>query len=305
MPRNIEVSIPAEQANAILERLRNVDGIVGWARYPGASLQPPGDVLSIQATSEGTRQVVALLEDCEATRLASIRTSGLSSLISAKHQTAINAESNETIWDEMAFMLRGDTNPSANFFVGMSLAGAIATAGLWSDTLHIIIGAMIVAPGFEPLARLPFALISGAYDLIRGGVLGTLGGYLMLAVGAALTAGILALSQPEVIHTLTHQQWVQYWSQITFPGVVSSILAGTAGAVLISGQRSVLTTGVMISLALIPSMALVGLGLSIGDISLAAKGFMHWALDVTLVIVMSAIVFAVKKHVLHRRRALS
>jgi hypothetical protein len=49
MPRTIEVSVSPEKVDAILRRVQGVEGVVGIARQRGASLRPPGDILSIQA----------------------------------------------------------------------------------------------------------------------------------------------------------------------------------------------------------------------------------------------------------------
>jgi uncharacterized membrane protein len=139
------------------------------------------------------------------------------SLVAADYQSAIDKESNETIWDEMAFMK----------------SAAV--------------------------------------------------GYLALAAGAACAGLILSLAGSGPEAPLGQQQWVQYWSTLTFAGTLISAFGGIAGAIVISGQRSVLTTGVMITLALIPSMALVGLGLITADWSLAGRGILRWLVDVVLV----------------------
>lgn len=61
----------------------------------------------------------------------------------------------------------------------------------------------------------------------------------------------------------------------------------------------------MITLALIPSMALVGVGIVTMDFLLAAQGLMRWAIDALLVIGLSALVFWLKQKTLHRGEALS
>jgi hypothetical protein len=42
MPRTIEISASAEKADATLQRLETLDGVVGLARQSGASIRPPG-----------------------------------------------------------------------------------------------------------------------------------------------------------------------------------------------------------------------------------------------------------------------
>lgn len=305
MPRSIEVSVPPQKADAIIERVEGMDGVVSLARQRGASLQPRGDIVSIQTTNDATRRVLRAIDELDVLDEGSIVTNEPRSIISPKHQEQINRESNETIWDEMAFLLRQDTNLAPNYLALMALAGAIAAAGLWTDTLHVVIGSMVIAPAFEPLVRIPFGFVAGPRRIAKTGLVSAVAGYIALAVGAAVALLILHAVDSTRTAELRTRYWVEFWSTLTATGVVVSTFAGAAGAVVVSGQRSVLTTGVMIALALIPSMAIVGMGLAVGDFALAGRGFARWAVDVGLVVLLSAAVFGLKRWYLNRHRALS
>lgn len=301
MPRSIEVSASPDTIDRILEEIESVGGIVSLSRQKGASLTPPGDVLNIYATDDATRSLLSVLSDLEVPKEGTVSLSEPTSLLSGEHQQLIDKESNETIWDDMAFLLRRDTNLSVNYLLLMALAGAITAAGLWSDTLHLIIGSMIIAPAFEPLLRMPLGLITRAKELIPSGLISTGAGYLALALGAVFATLTLSLWEPEVRPGLAEQRWVEYWSSLSFAGVLISCFGAIAGPVIVSAQRSVMTVGVMITLALIPSMGIVGMGLATGDLTLAGQGFIRWLVDALLVTVMSAMVFGLKQRFLHHR----
>jgi uncharacterized membrane protein len=101
---------------------------------------------------------------------------------------------------------------------------------------------------------------------------------------------------------------VRFWSTITATGVLTSAFAAAAaaaGAIVISGQRSVLTTGVMIALALIPSLTITGMAAVVGDLPLTGRGVARWAVDVVLVMAFSAVVIGIKRLYLQKHRALS
>lgn len=305
MPRSIEVSVSPEKADAVVRCVEGMDGVVGLARRRGASLQPPGDIVTIQTTNDGTRRVLRAMDELEVLDGGSIVTSEPRSILSPEHQEQINRETNETVWDEMAVLLRQDTNLAPNYLALMALAGAIAAVGLWTDTLHVVIGSMVIAPAFEPLVRLPFGFISGPRRIAKSGLVSAITGYVALAVGAAVALLILDVVDSTRTTELRTRSWVQFWSTLTATGVVASAFAAAAGAVVISGQRSVLTTGVMIALALIPSMTIVGMAVAVGDFALAGRGFVRWAVDAGLVVLLSAAVLVVKRLYLHRHRALS
>ena len=216
-----------------------------------------------------------------------------------------DAETNETIWDEMAFLLRRDTNLSVNFLSLMLLSGSVAAVGLWDNTLHIVIGAMVLAPGFEPLLRIPFGWIGGPAVLASRGLVSTLTGYVALAIGAALSFSVLRALDPAAPADLMARSWIQYWSSMTWPGVFLALVAGAAGAVVVTAQRSVLSAGVMIALALIPSMAIAGMAVAAGNLSLAGQGLLRWAVEAAAVAGAGALVLGLKQAFVHRRRALS
>jgi len=61
---------------------------------------------------------------------------------------------------------------------------------------------------------------------------------------------------------------------------------------------------VMVALALVPSMALVGVGLASGNPGLALGGLLRWGVEVTCVLVAGGTVLAIKRRVLHHRPVL-
>lgn len=299
MPRTIQISISSEKADLILQRIPQIEGICGLGRVRGASINPPGDVLTIDTTNDAARRVFAVLDELEVMEVASVRTSEPRCLLSRPCRRRLESESNETVWEEMASLLRADTNLQHNYLILMTLAGAVAGVGLWTDRLHIVIGAMLIAPAFEPLVRLAFGAVSLSGDMSRRGLVSSALGYALMAIGGAVSL-LLLRATSATPRVLAEGHWVQYWSTINVAGAYSSLLGALAGAVVIAGLRSVLTTGVMITLALVPSMSLVGMALVDGSLSLVGGAALRWGIDVVLVLVASLVVLALKRRFIHR-----
>lgn len=99
---------------------------------------------------------------------------------------------------------------------------------------------MVIVPGFEPLLCIPFSWIGGASrELVS-----SIAGYAALAVGATLSFFVLRTLDPAAPADLTARSWVQYWSTVTWSGTFLALIAETAGAVVVTAQRPVLSTGV-------------------------------------------------------------
>jgi hypothetical protein len=101
---------------------------------------------------------------------------------------------------------------------------------------------------------------------------------------------------------LPHLHWVMYWSSIQVSGLVVSLAAGVAGAVIVSARLTVFATGVMVALALVPSMALFGIGLVAGNPDIMLGGLQRWAVEVLCVLLGGGVVLALKRRILHHRR---
>jgi uncharacterized hydrophobic protein (TIGR00271 family) len=297
--RTIDISLPSEKANALIEDLRSANGVVGFSVHRGASMKPPGDVVTIQTTNEGFLELLGLLSGHDIGNETSIVTSEPRSLVSATSQKQIDQETNEASWPEMAALMRRDTNITTNYLLAMFFAGFVAACGLLADTLHIVIGAMLMAPGFEPLIRVPFGFLARERDSWLQGLTSTVVGYAVLIVGGAL--GLAAMSLlGQVEPELTDHEWIAYWSNVDPSAFPIALAAGAVGAVIVAAHRSVLTTGVMIALALIPSAAIIGMAIVVGDFGLAAVGLMRWSVDAACVAVAGGLVFLVKRLTSHR-----
>ncbi|PWC30383.1 DUF389 domain-containing protein [Teichococcus aestuarii] len=303
MSRTITILLPPERTDAVAARLGGCEGVVGLGLQRGGSLKPAGDVLTVQATNQGLAAARRVLDEHGiGTEVGLVTTGNPSSLIAAQGQDAISCEDDEADWEEMNTLMRQDTNIGSNFLLAMFLAGVVAAAGLWTDTLHIVIGAMVIAPGFEPILRVPFGLLGGRNQATLHGLKSTAGGYAALLLGAALAMLFLGMASPSAA-SLGEQHWVQYWTKAEISSVLVSLAAGAAGAVIIAAQHSVLTTGVMIALALIPTMTIVGMAVVSLEFVLAGKALLRWALDVVCVVAGGGSVFLLKRRMQHRGAA--
>jgi len=94
---------------------------------------------------------------------------------------------------------------------------------------------------------------------------------------------------------------VEYFTTITVESLLISVSAAFIGALLILSNRTILTAGVMIVVALVTSAAIAGLALVAGDFSMAIQAFGRWCLEVVIIILCSAIVFYIKKRTTMQR----
>lgn len=296
MARTVHITVPASDTDRLLERLGPLEGAVSILVHRGVAHRPKGDLVVLRGTNDMAEKAVAAIADMDLVRRGAVAIDEPVGLISGAARRELDGDTSEACWEEMDTMLRQNTNPSRNYIALMVLSGAVAGAGLALDRLHIVVGAMLIAPGFEPLVRVSLGLVSGLADTARRGAASVAIGYGALIAGGALGSGLAvwAGAAPD-LQAVTGQDWVGYWSTVQAPSVVVALLAGVAGAVVVNSHQTVFATGVMIALALVPAAAICGLGLLAGDPALALRGLGRWAVDAACVVATGLAVFAIKR----------
>ena len=306
MPRTIKVTVPKEETETIIADLRKVKGLIGLSIQRGGSLEPPGDVVSVDVVNNALNPMMQLLDSHKIGQRSgtSICTSEPTSIVSSSFSEELTRDTNEAIWEEMETTAGNESNMTPNMMTMMMLSGIISAIGILTNSIHVVVGAMIISPGFVPIVRIALGIItkSGAF---RRGLYDTFRGYLALMIGAAATMLVYKLTTEVGIQGkagyLEPGELTSYWTNITLPSVVVSAAAGIAGGFLIATNRSVLTGGVMIALALIPSAALSAMGLVVGEFSMSLDAFLRWLIDLGLVLIMSYGVFAWKRKKVYKR----
>lgn len=309
MPRVIEVSVPSEQTDRLVAELRNRDDVLGLRLQRGVSLKPPGDIVTI---STMTRSMYSLMPILDAYRVGTdsgtnLTTSEPVSLVAPSALDRLPGDESEGTWEEIETAIGKESNATINSLATMAISGFLAAIGLATNALHLVIAAMLIAPGFEPLIRisLGFILKSLAW---RRGLVQTAKTYAALLTGALVAAIIVRLNGTsptgeEEATYLPPNVLVDYWTSFSLTTLLITFVAGMAGAVLVAANRSVLTAGVMVALALVPGATLVMSGLVSGDIDIATRGALRWAHDFVIVVAAAALVFWWKQTQKHRRKS--
>ena len=151
--------------------------------------------------------------------------------------------------------IREGAQPSVDFFVMMGLSAAIATIGLLQNSPAVIIGAMLVAPLMAAIFGLSLGVVRGDLRLLRRSFTATLQGVLLaIAVAALLTLIIPANGVPSEALNRTRPSLLDL-------GV--ALASGAAGAyALCRKEVSAALPGVAIAAALVPPLAVIGIGIA-------------------------------------------
>jgi uncharacterized membrane protein len=297
MPRTVSVSLPSERTDDLLAEVRELQGLITLSVQKGVSLKPRGDLISVEVTDRDLKQLMQVLHRHGAAKDGEVSVSMAEAvgMVSASSGTAIGRDASSSSFEEMDYMIARESNMAIYRLLVMTMSGVVAVGGLASNSLHLVIGAMLVAPGFEPLVRISLGVVTRGPNW-RWGLIDTAKGYAALLIGAATMALLLRLTGQPVLEGrggyLSRGVLIDYWTTFTLTATVVTIAAGLSGALLIAAGRSVLTAGVMVALALVPSAALIGVGMASGDVHLAGMAAIRWVHDAVIVSVTALLVLA-------------
>ena len=306
MSRVVEVSLPNTDCDRLVPRIEKLEGLIGLRLQRNISVKPPGDVLAVELVNSAMTPFLNLLEEegLLFDEKVSISTSEPKSVISKSASKSLLSETHETNWEEALKGLLHDSNMTINSQIIMLFAGIVAAIGICTNSIHVVVGAMVIAPGFEPVSRLSLGLVTSHRDW-KNAVVDILKGYAALIAGGFIGAAIFMFLGKDLIPGtstyLSAGSLINYWTSITAPSIIVSIVAALAGGLIIVSNKSVLTAGVMIALALIPTASLLGICILEGNYTLAAKAGIRLLIDMLIVAVFSGLVFFLKRKTTQKR----
>jgi hypothetical protein len=298
VPRSITISVPQERAPDLVDDLSAFPGTLTLSRQPQASVVPPGDVVTVEVLDASISEVFALLSryGVGTDKAISVTSSEPTAVVSASSSQELARDRASSSFEEVEATLERESTMGPNKVAAMLAAGVIATVGLETNSVHLVIGAMVVAPGFEPFLKVALR-VAGRGRSFRQGFMDIGLGWTAVVVGAAGAALLLRLVGVAPDSTsggyLGPGRLLDYWREWTASATIVAIAGGVAGTMLVVATRAVLTAGVMIALALVPGAALVGIAAVHTDMDLAVDGAMRWAHDAVILTVAGAVTFAI------------
>jgi Domain of unknown function (DUF389) len=305
MHRTMDISVPSGVTEPLLGLLEQQEHVIGLGVSRGASIKPPGDVITVHVLNRGADAV--LHQVAQSTPEYSIVTAETSSIIDPKLDAQVENDVDEALWEELETGLRHQGRITSNFLVLMALGGVLAAIGLTSEgaaQATALIAASIVAPGFEPIAKMALGLSLGRWNVVGRGLTSTLAGYAVFILTAGLAFLLLRLFGAVEVSDFTENTELAHLAHPTAKEVLLSSAGAISGAVIMAAYRRSVIAGALIALVILPAAAVTGMGLSLGRPDLAGQGLERVGLDVALILGWGTVVFTIKQRTVHRRSPL-
>lgn len=253
----LRVICPAANTPSVTDLLRTEPGIAHVVVTRGVSQQPAGDVIEAAIAREVANDVLDRLTELGIARTGEISLHSLDTVVS---ETATAAEADThgegadaVIWDELLATTGEESQLNGIFLAFLTLSCLLAAVGIITDSAITIVGAMVVGPDFGPLAALAVALVAKRCALAARASLALGVGYptaMLITSILALIARATGLFDPA---TLSHLHAAAFIYNIGPYSAIVALLAGAAGMLALTSEKSGVLIGVFISVTTVPA----------------------------------------------------
>lgn len=183
-------------------------------------------------------------------------------------------------------------------------AGVFTATGIITDALHVALAGLILAPHFHPLLVVSFSLINKT-KVWKQGLKQTFLMYLALLAGAVLTGSVMkafgnTIAGGTPAYLPKAGTLIKYWASLNPTAYYIAAVAGFVGSFVAASRQPSLIPSITIALALVPSMAIVGIAAVAGEWHFAGTAIQRWLIEVGLCLIFSALAFLLKMKLSNR-----
>lgn len=302
---SVRVICPADLSPEAMAVLQATPSRSSLAHYPAASIDPPGDVFVIELQREA---VNALVDDLTAIGVAHEGTIVISEPGTWISQSALTAEMHsrhpdEVVWAEVIEEAYEQTTLTPIYLSFMIMATLLAAIAVITDSVILIIGAMVLGPDFMATIAMGLALVRRRRHLllqaIRTLVIGFAVAISVTVIAVALASAVGLVDAGSITGPRPGTQFIytpNVWSFIV------AIIAAAAGALAMTSSLSTGIIGVFISVTTIPAAGNVALGIVFGEWQQVAGSAAQLGINVTGMAIAGWVTLAIAQRVSARRK---
>lgn len=300
---HLRLIVPSTCTKETLARLAEHESVTNVVRLPGAAEKPAGDVVLCDVALEDASVVMHALEELGIPRKGSIAVERLDASISTAAQEAERASSgaasDAVVWEAVEEQTSSSAELTLGFLLLVTIATAIAAIGILTDSVVLIIGAMVVGPEYGPLAGVSIAAVERRPRLALRSTVALVVGF-AVAIGTA-HLGVRILSAFELTpEVLVRSQTMFIWRPDAY-SILVALLAGVAGMLSVTTSKSGTLIGVFISVTTIPAAANIAVAAAYGLLHEVVGSAMQLGANVGCIIATGILTLLVQRLAFARR----
>ena len=258
-----------QDSAAVTRVLTREPGIAHLTVADGVGRRPAGDVIEAVVAREVAEDVLHRLTELGVHHRGEVSLRPIHTMLSDAAEAAERAAADEggstVVWDELIATTGEESRLNFSFLWFLTIACLLTAVGVINDSAITLVGAMVVSPDFGPLAALAVGVVGRRRDLAARAVLALGVGFpVAMLITAVLTwlARIAGLFDP---HTLSNLQQTSFIYQVGPFSAIVALLAGAAGMMALTSEKTGALVGVFISITTVPAAGFAVVAAVAGD----------------------------------------
>lgn len=221
-------------------------------------------------------------------------------LLKARNQKRIPffSYASEERFHDLFPALREDARLNSIYMVLMVLSTMLATVGLYLNSASVIIGAMLLAPLMAPIVSLSMGILRGNIGLFKNSIGKIVLGILIALLSSALITSLFPYKPitDEILARINP----------TLLDLAVAIISGIAAAYSKSFKEIIQSlAGVAIAVALVPPLAVAGIGIGRMDFYMFYQAFLLFSTNLVGIIISATLTFRILGYAAAVRRKAS
>ena len=266
----VRVCCTADLSARVVEVLAANPAASSLIVHEGASRRPAGDVIEADLPREAVNPVVDELmalgvQDSGTIQLLPVNT-WVSQRALAAEEAAPGASADAVVWTDVIERAYDESTLTWTYLSFMVLATLLAAIAIVTDSVILIIGAMVLGPEFVPIAALGVGLVRRRVNLFRQALRTLVIGFavsITLVTAVAAVARFAGLIQVDDLITESRPGTSFIFSP-NWWSLTVAVIAGAAGVLALTSAKSGGLVGVFISVTTIPASGNIAVALVFG-----------------------------------------
>ena len=293
------VSVP-DRTSELVEALTADPGVSNLIVLSGVARGPASDAIQFDVRPRSAnavfRRLQAFQDDRDGTVTIDYVDATLGERVPSAAEHFLMQRDIAPVWEVVEARIRSDAVYAPSFYILLAIAALIGAVGILTNSQILIVGAMVVGPEYNAIMGVALGIDKRSRRPVIRGLLALLVGFSAAMIVTLLFALAIRWSGHTPKPYLLGVRPVS--SLIDSPNlfsIVVAVLAGIVGVVSLTEARASALIGVFISVTTIPAAADIGLSVGYGSWSEARGSAFQLLLNVTVLIVMGALVLRIQR----------
>lgn len=297
---HLRISVPADLVDDVLDVFADNPAVSHLSRIPGASLEPPGDIVMADVAREGVNEFVDRLNALGLAEEGTLHIDQVRNWVSKSglraEQVTPGASADAVVWSDVTQRAYEDSELNWTYLSFMTLATVLAAIAIVVDSQVLVIGAMVLGPEFVPIAGLGLAAVRRRGTLFRRAASTLVTGFavaMVLTTLLALVARALGWAvEGDVTGPRPGTDFIYSPDKWSF---IVALIAAAAGVLSLTSDKLGGLSGVFISVTTVPAAGNVALGLAFGVWDEVSASLVQLGLNISGMVVAGWLTLALQQ----------